>query len=112
MLRLSNLMPRKALYVVALTAIVGVLWSGAGVDFWMAAACSDDLHLVSPLEKGDNEPLEAPHKKDKQQDAKIPIPILMEKSARVWRVPLLRPFVEVLMSPLHHPDVLTPPPEC
>ncbi len=106
--RLSALIPRKALHVVALMAMVGVLWSGAGVDFWIAA-CSDDLHLVSPLEKTDGEP-EEDHEKDQQQEVKITGSLL--ECPYVPAHGKLRPVRVVCLSTLHQVDVLTPPPEC
>ncbi len=109
MLRLSDIIPRTALHLVALMAIVGVLWSGAGVQWWMASL-SEKTHLVSTASQNDGEPVEDHHKKDKHQDTKILI--RTEMSERAWSTSLVRPSVEIVLSPLHHPDVLTPPPEC
>lgn len=109
MLRLSDIVPRTAIHVVALMAIVGVLWSGVGINWWMASP-GEQTHLVTPADQSDGEPLEDHHKKDKQQDFKVLI--YMEMSERAWNTSLVRPFVEVVLSHLHHPDVLTPPPEC
>lgn len=104
----SRLFPRTVIRLVAAMAIMGVLWSGVGIEWWVVS-CDEAMHFVSsPFEKGDHDAQEE-HKKEPKQDVKI-LNCAHRVSMPLHVLPVCLNRTTTLAS-LHHPEVPTPPPK-